>query len=334
MLRNVLMARVSSYSAGQLEAFADRAWRRSRHRLVIDAEVVRRIRDHCPGLKAVIVSSASTAPTVTHAAAKLGVDGYISSDVDRYDREGERLFSSPTSVPRWSMVRRPRQLSRPGAVFHNSSLEKVRLLHMHHPEMFADGVVSVGISDNNFSEDRHWPDHFTHVVALNSRHPFSPFIGARSPCRSITVVDASPVGVRPIQDRKLGWHGLLADRSLEASDLAGSLGQSCLERLTEIETLLRSERQRLAGGSEAAPRLELAEVGARIAATVDVYNESHGRERAAAARRLRVLERRLRHVRRGLDRSTRGCSILQHALAVHLRRAGIEVTGRGASVAA
>lgn len=334
VLRNVLMARASSYSAGQLEAFAERAWRRSRHRLVIDAEVVRRIRDHCPGLKAVIVSSASTAPTVTHAAAQLGVDGFISSDVDHYDREGERLSSSPTSVSRWFMVRRPRQLSRPGAVFHNSSVEKVRLLHMHHPEMFADGVVSVGISDNNFGEDRHWPDYFTHAVALNSTNPFSPFVGAHSPCRSIAVVDASPIGARPIGDRKLGWHGSLADRQLVASELAGSLGERCLERLTELETSLQSERQRLACGPETTPRLELAEVGARIAAAVDVYNESTGSERAAAARRLHALERRLRQLRRDLDRSTRGCSIVQHALAVHLRRAGIEITGRGAQIAA
>ena len=142
-----------------------------------------------------------------------------------------------------------------------------------------------------------------------------------------------------LEQQLVAWAREAGKVALDRADDEGALRfkpgrEAVTDADTEIETLLRSERQRLAGGSEAAPRLELAEVGARIAATVDVYNESHGRERVAAARRLRVLERRLRHVRRGLDRSTRGCSILQHALAVHLRRAGIEVTGRGASVAA
>lgn len=329
VLRSVLMARASSYTTEQLDAFADRAWRRTLDRLVIDRDVVSGIRRHCPGLKAVILSSASTAPTVAHAAAMLGVDGFVSSGVDVYEREGLRLYASPAVLSRWFMLRRPEQLSRPGAVFHNSSIGKVRLLHMHYPEVFADGVVSVGVSDNNFGEDRMWPDYFTHAVALNSKHPFSPFVGVRSPCRSISVVDAATVRGRPIEDKKLAWHGSLADRAFGSAELEGSLGSTWRERLVELEALLQTARQRLAGSPESARRLELADLGTRFASTVELYNGCRGGERAAVARDLRRLGRQVRHTRRHVDRAARECAILHHALAVHLQRAGMEIAPRG-----
>src|SRR5262249_21694470 len=161
----------AGYSVEQLSAFCDRAWRRWQKRLVVDAGAIAAIRENCPRLKAVLLSSASTTPTVEHAARKLGVDGFVSSALDVYADGESMVYSAPIGLPRGLRVRRPRFFSRPGAVIHNSAANKVRLLRMDYPEVFASGAVSVGVTDNNYGEDRTWPDHFTHVVALNSRHP-------------------------------------------------------------------------------------------------------------------------------------------------------------------
>ena len=105
--------------------------------------VVNAIREHCPKLRAILLSSASTAPTVEHAARKLGVDGYVSSDVDVYAEGDTQVYSAPTGLPRALGRRRPRFFSRPGAVVHNAAVNKVNLLLANYPEVYAPGAISV-----------------------------------------------------------------------------------------------------------------------------------------------------------------------------------------------
>lgn len=328
LMRGVLMAQASSFSEEELAIFAERAWRRTLHRLVIDRAVVDRIREHCPDLEAVILSSASTAPTVAHAAQQLGVDSWVASSSERHDEQGRSLFATPASLPRW-LVRGPKgTLSRPGALFHNSSTGKVRLLHMHHPELFGAGSVTVGISDNNFGEDRLWPDYFTHAVALNSRHPFSPFVGRRSPCESVTVLDAAPTGAGEPAAPAPPWHGALEERVFEGRALANRVGAEGQARLRELALALRAARASVRSDALGARRRELVALRSRFAGLVESYNGSVDKERHAVGRELRRLSRRLRAVKREVDRATRECTVIQHALESHKRRTGLEVSGR------
>ncbi|RMD82304.1 MAG: hypothetical protein D6815_09560 [Candidatus Dadabacteria bacterium] len=306
LLRAVLMVSQADYTPEQLARFAARAWQRWRSRLVVDASVIERVRRRCPRLKAILLSSASTRPTVEQAAAELGVDGFVSSAVD-VCRQGDReLFSGPVGVPRWLRPKRPAFFSRPGAVFHNAAVNKVSLLRMKYPEVFAPGTVSVGISDNNYGEDRTWSDYFTEVVALNSRHPFSPFVAAGSPCRSISSIDALPVGGGREQVRSLAaWLGTLEARVADRPALAKLLGADAIERLERLSEQLRAARERAGRRIDEEKRQWVAAVGARLAAAVERYNAAPAPEKTAIARELDRLARRARKVRSRLWRAAR-----------------------------
>ena len=121
-LRIALMTSASGFTHAELQNFAERAWQRWQHRLVITREVIAAIRRTCPRLRAVVLSSASTEPTVAQAALALEVDGFVSSGVDVValtGSSGERareVYTGPSGRPRWVRMRRPELLSRPGAV--------------------------------------------------------------------------------------------------------------------------------------------------------------------------------------------------------------------------
>ena len=311
LLRTVLMSSASGYTPGQLGAFCERAWRRWEKRLVVSASVVDAIRDHCPRLRAILLSSASTAPTVEHAAAKLGVDGFVSSGVDIYADGDTEIYSAPVGLPRALGRRRPRFFSRPGAVVHNAAVNKVNLLHVHYPEVFAPGTVSVGITDNNYGEDRTWPDHFTHVVALNSRHPFSPFVASSSPCASIQMVDALPTGMSATE-KSLAWHGKLRAGAYDRGALSVHLGPGPLERIEAAVMQLRAARERASQAVDASYRAGLVAVGAALSEAVERYNNASVRQRAAIASEMARLARRARRMRSRLEWAGRECARIQH----------------------
>lgn len=313
LLRSVLMSSASGYTRAQLDAFCERAWRRWERRLVVDANVISAIREHCPRLRAILLSSASTEPTVAHAARKLGVDGYVSSGVDVYADGESEIYSAPIGLPRVLGRRRPRFFSRPGAVVHNAALNKVKLLHVHYPEVFAPGVVSVGITDNNYGEDRTWPDHFTHVVALNARHPFSPFVAAASPCASIQMVDALPAALNATE-KSLAWHGKLRAGAYDRGTLSAHLGPGPLERIESAVTRLRTARERAAEAVDASCRAGLVAIGGALADAAQRYNEASARQRRAIAREMASLARRARRMRARLARASRDCARIQHEL--------------------
>jgi len=309
----VLMSSAAGYNREQLETFCERAWRRWERRLVVDAAVVDAIRDHCPRLRAILLSSASTAPTVEHAASKLGVDGFVSSGVDLYADGGTEIFSAPVGLPRALGRRRPRFFSRPGAVVHNAAVNKVNLLHAHYPEVFVPGTVSVGMTDNNYGEDRTWPDHFTHVVALNARHPFSPFVASSSPCASIQMVDALPTGMSATE-KSLAWHGKLRAGAYDRGALSAHLGPGPLERIEAAVAQLRVARERAAQAVDASFRARLVAVGTALSEAVDRYNNASARQRAVIAREMAGLSRRARRMRARLARAGRECARIQHEL--------------------
>ena len=324
LLRHVLMANLAGLGRDQVARCVDRAWRRWEHRLVVTRGVIEAVRRGCPGLRAVLLSSASTTPTVAHAAARLGADGYVASDIELYPSGEDEVYSAPAAVPRWFRRGRPAHFSRPGAVFHNAAENKVALLRMRYPEVFAAGAVSVGITDNNYDEDRSWPEHFAHTIALNSRYPFSPFVGTASPCRTIRIVDAAPLesGGR---DGRFRWLGTLVPCEIDASVLLARFGILELGELEALEDELRVERGRVSAAVDVSMRGRVVGAVARLGDVVDRYNAAGEREKRsiarelyAAAREVRRLEARARAAGRGVTRLQQEIDRLHHAIAGRL----------------
>jgi len=313
LLRHVLMANLAGSSRERIESCVDRAWRRWERRLVVTRATVDAMRRSCPKLRAVLLSSASTVPTVAHAAAKLGADGYVASAIELYPSEESEVYAAPAAVPRWLRRERPAYFSRPGAVFHNAADNKAALLRMRYPEVFARDAVSVAISDNNYNEDRSWPDHFSHVVALNSRHPFSPFVGTGSPCRSIQAVDAVPLesGGR---DGRFRWLGTLTASDLDASALLARFGIRELGELEALADELRAARSRAAEVVDVTVRSRVAEVVGRLGEAVDRYNDAAGVEKKKIAAELYTLSREVRRLETTSRAAGAGVARIQHAI--------------------
>lgn len=309
LMRATLMASTAGYTDSELQAYAARAWRRWQSRLVVGRDVIDEIRRKCPKLRGIVLSSASTRPTVAHAAGELGIDGFVSSAVDvvteGLDRDGgERdVYTGPSGLPRWISGRRPTRLSRPGAVVHNAAENKIRLLRMRYPEMFESGAVSVAVSDNNYGEDRSWSDHFVHVVALNSRHPYSPVIGRNSPCESIHAIDAAPLAALSSQIKPK--KGALAAAEFDRLRLEDRIGAEILHKLERFAAQLSELRAAHVAGYDDSIRRNLASLAARTADAIGRYNQAGETAKSVIARELAKLERNTRRVRTELARAGR-----------------------------
>jgi hypothetical protein len=313
LLRHVLMANLAGLSRERIESCVDRAWRRWEHRLVVTRATIDAIRRSAPKLRAVLLSSASTVPTVAHAAAKLGADSYVASAIELYPSEQSEIYAAPAAVPRWLRRGRPTYYSRPGAIYHNAADNKAALLRMRHPEVFARDAVSVAISDNNYNEDRSWPEHFSHVVALNSRHPFSPFVPASSPCRSIQALDAAPLesGGRAGRFR---WLGTLTACDLDGSALLARFGIRELGELEALADELRSARSHAAEALDLTVRSRIADVVTRLGEAVDRYNDASGAEKQAIGHELQTLSREVRRLDGSSRAAGRDVARIQHAI--------------------
>ncbi len=238
----------------------------------------------------------------------------MSSAVDVYQVDDGEVFSAPVDIPAWLRRGRPRFFSRPGAVVHNSAENKVSFLRMHYPEIFAPDAVTVGISDNNYGEDRTWPDHFDHVVALNSRHPFSPFVRVMSPCKTIQTVDATPVAGSGKRERGFDWHGTLQAGVLDSDQLGRRFSEAEHNRLEALVDQLRSARERVAAGADGSLRRSVAAVGASLVETVERYNHASSQQKPTIARELHRMAASMRRVQGKLEKMRRSCARIYHEL--------------------
>lgn len=319
MLRHVLMANVAGLTREQVERCVDRAWRRWQHRQVVTREAIAELRRLRPRLRAVVLSSASTVPTVAHAASQLGVDGYVASEVDLYPLESTEVYSAPAGVPIWFRKGRPTFFSRPGAVVHNAAGNKVALLRERYPEIFAAGATAVGITDNNYGEDRTWSEHFAHVVAINSRHPFSPFVAAASPCRTIQAVDAVPAAVGRGAAR-FEWLGTLTPRRLDTKRLVEEYGGHDLAMLESLLADLRSARARVAEAVDGSARMRVANLVARMNEAVEHYNAAAADQKSKLAAELNRMARQARRLESRMRTAGRSAARVQHDIeALHHR---------------
>ncbi len=318
LMRTILMMNSAGYTKESLRRLAARAWHRWKPNQVVDRDVIVAIRAHCPRLKGVVLSSASTEPTVSYAAEELGVDGYIASTVDAYEDSRGEVLSAPVGAPAWSLRRRPRFFSRPGAVVHNSAANKISFLRMQFPEIFDRGAVSIGITDNSYSEDSTWPDHFSQVVALNSRHPFSPYVRTSSPCQKLSVVDAAPAAdaAAPSQPRA----GLTA-RAYDAAQLAAAMVGFETERLEALMAAKRNARERAAEVFDESMRRAMTRLVSALTDTVMRYNEAAAASKPRLGRELHRMHARLRRLRGRLTKAGREAARIDFEIELMRRRA-------------
>ena len=129
----------------------------------------------------IIISSASPQPILEAAKEALGVDDVIYSGT----QAAEGYLNTPYRFSKWFGVGRPRKVSPPSEEFINASHAKIDGLLERYPDIFAPGVVSIGITDTGYGEDHCWSSHFTRVVDVNSRTPFAPIVAAASPLQEV-----------------------------------------------------------------------------------------------------------------------------------------------------
>jgi len=326
-VRSVLMSNFAGYSRDQLDIFAGRAWKRSAGRLVVTREVIDEIRRVRTNVKSIILSSASTGPTVAHAARVLGVDGFVASDLDLRYRDEEEVYAAPVELSPWFRGRRPEFYSRPGAVTHNAAENKVRLLRMVHPELFAEGTVTLGITDNNYGEDKTWAEHLHHVISLNTRHPFSPFISPNSPCMSIQTVDATPVDEKFV-DRKHDWVGTLRAGEFDAGRLHGKFDTDEMVALERLMSELRTARSQASRSVDGSLRTRVATAMSRLTDAVERYNHASAAQKKKIGSELEALTRNARKMQSRIRMTGREAARIQHEIALWHARAANAVALR------
>jgi hypothetical protein len=191
-------------------------------------------------------------------------------------------------------------------VVHNAAENKISLLRMRYPEVFAGGAVSVAVSDNNYGEDRSWSDHFVHVVGLNSKHPYSPIVEAGSPCRSIQALDATPVRANSAKD--LPTAAKLRSADYDRSRLEDCIGIDVLPKIEQFAAKLAELRDGGAPGRDDSLRRKFAALAARTTEAVARYNDAGDTAKAAVGAELAKLDRNTRRVRSELARAGRHCA--------------------------
>ena len=257
-------------------------WRRQEPDLVISREDLAWLRQRCPNLE-IVLSSASPQAVLEVAAAELGVDAFIGTEVEQ--RDGRLSAPLLHGLPLLLVPERPHRFSPPSRYRLNVGYEKIRRLAERFPDLFRPGVVSVGISDNGYGEDGAFAEHFTHVVDVNSRVPFPPVVGASSPLREI---HSAAVLTRREQERRQAGEAGWTDprrkkvptggpRTFERAELEPRLAGV----LKEIERL--AARLTLADRDLSARRAEAAReedrLGAKVEAMVASYNGGDGPHR-------------------------------------------------------
>ena len=151
------------------------------------------------------------------------------------------------------------------------------------------------------------------MIALNSRHPFSPFVGAASPCRTIQVVDAAPLESGGRGDR-FRWLGTLAAREVPAPALLARFGIRELGTLEALAEELRTLRGLASDAVDVSVRTRVAGVVARLGDAVERYNGAAASDRKQIARELYALSREARRLEKSARSTGRGVARVQHEI--------------------
>jgi len=302
--RNALLHHMSDVPMDTLRRLSRNVWRRFAADQVIQRADLDWLRSRCPGIR-IIISSASPQPVLEVAAEELGVDDVLYTAVE----EHQGYLSAPYALSRlFMLLRPPRRISPPSSVYVNAGRKKMARLLDRYPDFLEATVDTVGITDTSYGEDHAWADFFKIVVDVNSPNPFAPIVSASSPLREIHSASlmthaersdpariqrrprtAVPPTVEPAGERRLVGEQLHArlQALLSAVDRLS-------RRYDEHADAMRDDRATL--------EEDLGALLKKIEADAHVFNDSVGRERARALRRLRRHLRASRRIERRLVR--------------------------------
>ncbi|MBU1238935.1 hypothetical protein KKF84_12435 [Myxococcota bacterium] len=176
-----LMHHISRIPLSRLNRWSEKLWQRLAGDQIFCRADFDALRARCPHLK-IILSSASPQPLLEAARKDLGITDILYTTIEEHDG----YLSAPHTVYRSFLLPYTPNRIAPRATFkRNAAWHKITNLVEHYPDIFDQGVESVGISDNSYGEDNAWAQYFTTVVDVNSPAPFSPIVSAISPLREI-----------------------------------------------------------------------------------------------------------------------------------------------------
>ncbi len=293
--QHALLHQIAALPAATVRELATRLLRRYVADQTLDREDLDWLRARCPGLR-VVISSASPRPIVEAAAAALGVDELVCTEVEEHaDASSAPCDLSPLGRPAGP----PRHISRPSQQHINAGPAKVDALIARYPELLDPEVESVGITDTGYGEDHSWTELFRTVIDVNSDAPFPPIVAATSPTRAIHSawlktrrerdggLEARRSSPRACELSARNLTARLGGRIGEIEALATELG-ACEAELADARVAARAELVALDPALEAlVVRYNSAGPGARAALLVELAGRLAARD-AVAARILRL----------------------------------------------
>lgn len=264
--RLVLLHQMAAIPAADVRELARELWRRLAPYQVILPEDIAWIRSFYPQAK-LILSSASPQPVLDAARESLGFDAAFCTEIERVDG----YYSAPVEMPFGIGARVPRRLA--AGYWDNASERKVERMRAAFPDL--GQVETVGFSDASHGEDHTWAEHFHKVVDVNSPTPYAPIVSGRSPLREVHSAVILPGAAKAPTagwsfDRR-GLEELLA----RETHLADAVTSRYLTLQTSLEERGRELRERLAA------------IGRDLEQAAAEYNDSVGRARRKALKKIR-----------------------------------------------
>jgi hypothetical protein len=290
--QTALLQQLATLPREMVHSLTRAVWKRFAGDMIFDRSDLEWLRGRCPRLQ-IVLSSASPTPVLEIAAAELGVDAFVGTDVDVSD---DGRLSTPLS-PRGAGLMvpgEPRRLCPPSRTRVNASYTKIERLLERFPDLLDEGVTTVGVSDNGYGEDGCFAEFFTRVIDVNSTQPYPPVVTVCSPVRE---VHSAAVLTRAEKEAAAGGVPWLDPRRPRVpTGSAREIERDVLEKLlSPILDALEHQARRYgdAAASMASSRDrasdDIAALHVRIDEVVDRYNRAEGFSRRVAFRHVRLL---------------------------------------------
>lgn len=315
--QHALLHQLAALPRATVRELATRVLRRYAADQTLDRADLDWLRARCPGLR-VVLSSASPRPIVEAAAAELGADDFLCTEVE----ELEDGSSAPCDLSRMGRpLGEPRHISRPSRQRINAGPAKLDALSARYPELLDPEVESVGITDTGYGEDHSWTELFRTVIDVNSTAPFPPVVTHGSPTRA---VHSALLLTRAERDGAAAERATPEARDLSARELTELLGGLPGEIEALAVQLAAAEAEH--SGSRDAARSALLALEPELEAAVQRYNEADPGARDAQLAELgRLLTQRDRLGARIVE-IERPLSDLAYSLTVALEAARASLT--------
>jgi hypothetical protein len=269
--QHALLHQIAALPRAVVNELSARVFNRHAGDQTIDRDDVAWLREQYPGIR-VVISSASPRPIVAVAAAALGVDDFVCTEVE----DGDDAAASPCDLSRLGRPPgAPRRISRPSRQRINAGVAKLEALHARYPELADPAVESAGISDTGYGEDHAFTELLGTVIDVNSGAPFPPIVAASSPTRADHAALLLTRREPPARDAGAPWRDPRRRPAppaldLDARGIAARLGRIVDEVEAAARALEACEEELSA--KRAAARAALVALEPWLERTVERYN--------------------------------------------------------------